>query len=53
MKASSVRMCMVTVSVMKGSVILWRSEFLCETVGWKGITERRVMEADEERSLYR
>jgi hypothetical protein len=37
-------MCRVTVSVLSGSIIFGRSQLLCETVGWKGITDRRVME---------
>jgi hypothetical protein len=45
-------MCRVTVSVLRGSLILGRSELLVETVGWKGITDRRVMESREsERAL--
>jgi hypothetical protein len=36
----------------EGSVILGRSLLLVETVGWKGITDRRVMEGRErERAL--
>jgi hypothetical protein len=51
-KTSSVSICRVTVSVLSGSVILGRSELLGETVGWKGITDRRVMEGRErERAL--
>jgi hypothetical protein len=40
-------MCRVTVSVLIGSVILWRWELLCETVRWKGITDRKLMEGRE------
>jgi hypothetical protein len=44
--------CRVTVSVLRGSVILGRSELLGETVGWQGITDRRVMEGrGRERAL--
>jgi hypothetical protein len=39
-------MCRVTVSVLRGSVILGRSHF-CQTVGWKGITDKKVMEGRE------
>jgi len=46
-KTSSVRMCRVTVSVLRGNVILGRSQLLCQTVGWKGITVRKVMEGIE------
>jgi len=43
-KTSSVNICRVTVSVLRGSVILCRSQLLGQTVGWKGITDRKVME---------
>jgi hypothetical protein len=45
-------MCRVTVSVLRGSQILGRSLLLGETVGWKGITDRWVMEGrGRERAL--
>jgi hypothetical protein len=40
-------MCRVTVNVLRGSLILWRSRLLGETVGWKRITYRRVLEGRE------
>jgi hypothetical protein len=40
-------MCRVTVSVLSGSVIFARSQLLGYTVGWKGITDRKVMEGRE------
>jgi len=46
-KTSSVRMCRVTVNVLRGSVILGRSQLLGQTVGWRGITDRKVMEGRE------
>ena len=46
-KTSSVRMCRVTVSVLRGSVISWLSQLLGQTVGWKVITDRKVMEGRE------
>jgi len=49
-KTSSVRMCRVTVSVRSGSVILWSSQFLGQTVGWKGISEKKVMEVTESKT---
>jgi hypothetical protein len=39
--------CKLAVSVLSGSVILWRWELLGETVGWKWITDRKVMEGRE------
>ena len=44
---SSVRMCRVTVSVLSGSVIVGRSQLLGQTIGWKGIADRKVMEGRE------
>jgi hypothetical protein len=44
-------MCRVTVSVLRGSVILWISHLLGQTVGWKGITYKKVMEGVERRGL--
>jgi hypothetical protein len=46
-KTNGVGMCRVTVSVLSGGVILWRWELLGETVGWKGITDRKLMEGRE------
>jgi hypothetical protein len=46
-------MCRVTVSVLSGSVILWRWELLGETVGWKAITDRTVMEGRESKRALR
>jgi len=46
-KTSIVRMCRVTVSVLRGSVILGRSQLLGQTVGWKGIIDKKVMEDRE------
>ena len=40
-------MCRVTVSVVSGSVIVGRSQLLGQTVGWKGITDKKVMEGRE------
>ena len=40
-------MCRVTVSVLRGSVILGRSQLLGQNVGWRGITDRKVMEGRE------
>jgi hypothetical protein len=37
----------VTVNVLRGSVILGRSQLLGQAVGWKGITDRKVMEGRE------
>jgi hypothetical protein len=46
-------MCRVTFSVLSGSVILWRWQLLGETVGRKGITDRKVMEGREsKRALH-
>ena len=47
MTTSSVRMCRVTVSVLSGSVIVGKSQLLGQTVGWKGIADRKVMEGRE------
>ena len=46
-ETSSVRMCSVTVSVLSGSVIVGRSQLLGQTVGWKEITDKKVMEGRE------
>ena len=46
-------MCRVTVSVLRWSVILGRSQMLGQTVGWKGITDRMVIEAEKARGLYK
>jgi hypothetical protein len=40
-------MCRVTVSVLRGSVILGRSQLLGQTVGLKWITDKKVMEGRE------
>jgi hypothetical protein len=40
-------MCRVTVNVQSGGVIFWRSQLLGYTVGWKGITDKKVMEGSE------
>ena len=40
-------MCRVKVSVLSGSVILLRSQLLGYTVGWKRITDKKVMEGSE------
>jgi hypothetical protein len=40
-------MCRVTVSVLRGRVFLWRSQLLYLTFGWKGITDKKVMEGRE------
>jgi hypothetical protein len=37
-------MCRVTVSVLSGSLILGSSQLLDYSVGWKGITDKKVME---------
>ena len=37
-------MCWVTVSVLRGSVILGRTQLLGQTVGWKGITDKEGRE---------
>jgi hypothetical protein len=37
----------VTVSVLSGSIILGRLQVLAWTVGWKGITDKKVMEGRE------
>ena len=45
-------MCRVTVSILSGSVIVGRSQLLGQTVGWKGIIDKKVMEGRErKRSL--
>jgi len=46
-KTSRVRMCRVTVSVLRGSLILGRSKLFSQTVGLKGITDRKLMEGRE------
>ena len=46
-KTSSVKICRVMVSVRSGSIFLWRSQLLGQTAGWKGITDKKVMEARE------
>ena len=46
-KISSVRMCRATVSVLSGCVIFGISHLLCQTTGWKGITDKKVMEGRE------
>jgi hypothetical protein len=51
-KTSSVRMCRVMVSVLSESVILGRSQLLGESIGWKGITGRRVMEGRERERAF-
>ena len=40
-------MCRVTVSVLRGSLILGRSKLFSQTVGLKGITDRKLMEGRE------
>ena len=40
-------MCRVTVSDVSGSVIVGRLQLLGHTVGWKGITDKKVMEGRE------
>jgi hypothetical protein len=37
----------VTVSVLRGSLVLGRSQFFGQTVEWKGITDKKVMEGRE------
>jgi len=49
-KTSIVRMCRVTFSVLSGSVIFYRSQLLCQTVGWKEVTDRNVMEGRESKT---
>jgi hypothetical protein len=46
-KTNNVRMCRVTVSVPRGCMILVRSQLLGQTAGWRGITDRMVMEGRE------
>jgi len=46
-KTSSVRIGSVTVSVIRGSVILGRWQFVVQTVWWKVITDKNVMEGRE------
>jgi hypothetical protein len=40
-------MCRVAVCVLSGSVVLGRSQLLGQTGGWKGITDKKVMEGRE------
>jgi len=46
-KPAAVRVCRVTVSVLSGGVIFGKSQLLCYTVGWKGISDMKVMEGRE------
>jgi len=46
-KTNSVRVFRVTVSVLNWSIILGKSLLLGQTVGWKGITDRKVMDGKE------
>jgi len=41
------QLCRVTVSVLSESVILGRSLLLGYTFGWKGISDKKVMEGRE------
>jgi hypothetical protein len=46
-KPAAVRVYRVTVSVLSGGVILGKSQLLGYTVGWKGISDMKVMEGRE------
>jgi hypothetical protein len=46
-KTCSVTICWVTASVLRGSVILERSQLLFQTFGWKAISDKKAMEGRE------
>jgi len=49
-KTSSIRICRATVSVLCGCLILGISQLLCQTTGWKGITDMNEMKGGESKS---